>query len=208
MRSAGRRINDKFPAGVVTLRSDFAREHKEEMIRLARRQEEAEKQEHPLNRIELANGTDKTVPRQAGVYVTDRRRSTEPESAPRGGQAIRRAGTRIDPKPFHRPRILPELLRQDRRGGIRGIMAPGAQAQIHRSCRSREPNTRKRDGSCRGDRDQGLALGRLERYRIDDHRIPSGERLGSLPAQRPIDATRYLRRIGARRQPRFGGNSE
>jgi hypothetical protein len=35
----------------VTLRGDFAREHKEEMIRLARHQKEAEKKEHPLDRI-------------------------------------------------------------------------------------------------------------------------------------------------------------
>jgi hypothetical protein len=51
LRAACRRINDKFPAGVVTLRGEFAREHKEEMVRLARHQEEAEKKEHPLNRI-------------------------------------------------------------------------------------------------------------------------------------------------------------
>jgi len=137
-----------------------------------------------------------------------RGRSIEPESASCGRQAIRRAGTRIDPNPFHRPRILPELLREDRRRGIRGIMAPGSQAQIHRSCRSSEPNTGKRDASCRGDCDQGLALGRLERYGIDDHRIPCGKRLGSLSAQRLINAVRHLRLIGARRQPRFGGNSE
>jgi hypothetical protein len=80
----------------------------------------------------------------------------------RGGKAIRWAGTRIDANPFHRPRILPELLREDRWRGIRGIMTPGAQAQIHRSCRSGEPNTRERDASCRGDRGQGLALGWLE----------------------------------------------
>jgi hypothetical protein len=47
----GRRINDKFPAGVVRLRGDFARKHKKEMIHLARDQEAAEKKEHPLNRI-------------------------------------------------------------------------------------------------------------------------------------------------------------
>ena len=35
----------------MTLRGDFAREHKEEMIRLARHQKEAEKKEHPLDRI-------------------------------------------------------------------------------------------------------------------------------------------------------------
>ena len=48
---ACRRIHDKFPAGIITLRGDFLREHKEEIIHLVRHQEEAEKNEHPLNRI-------------------------------------------------------------------------------------------------------------------------------------------------------------
>ena len=49
--AACRRINDKFPAGIVTLRGGFARMHKDELIHLARHQEDAEKNEHPLNRI-------------------------------------------------------------------------------------------------------------------------------------------------------------
>ena len=73
-----RRINDKFPAGVVTLRGDFAQEHKEEMISLARHQEEAEKKEHPLNRIIsieedaqgiVINTTDIHLPRRIGEAV-------------------------------------------------------------------------------------------------------------------------------------------
>jgi NMD protein affecting ribosome stability and mRNA decay len=48
---ACRRIHDKFPAGIITLRGDFAREHKDEIIHLVRHQEEAEKNQHPLNRI-------------------------------------------------------------------------------------------------------------------------------------------------------------
>jgi hypothetical protein len=76
--AACRRINDKFPAGVVTLRGDFVQEHKEEMIRLARHQEEAEKQEHPLNRIisieedaqkVVINTTDIHLPRRIGEAV-------------------------------------------------------------------------------------------------------------------------------------------
>src|SRR5271167_1316016 len=75
---ACRRINDKFPAGVVTLRGDFAREHKEEIIRLARHQEEAEKKEHPLNRIisteddaqgVVTNTTDIHLPRRIGEAI-------------------------------------------------------------------------------------------------------------------------------------------
>ena len=76
--AACRRINDKFPAGVVTLRGDFAREQKQELIHLARHQEEAEKQEHPLNRIigieEDAQGivistTDIHLPRRIGEAI-------------------------------------------------------------------------------------------------------------------------------------------
>jgi hypothetical protein len=47
--AACRRINDKFPAGILTLHGAFAGEHKQEMLRLARHQEEIEKKEHPSN---------------------------------------------------------------------------------------------------------------------------------------------------------------
>jgi NMD protein affecting ribosome stability and mRNA decay len=76
--AACRRINDKFPAGIVTLRGDFARERKEEMIRLARHQEDAEKKKHPLNRIisieddaqgVVINTTDIHLPRRIGEAV-------------------------------------------------------------------------------------------------------------------------------------------
>ena len=76
--AACRRTNDKFPAGIVTLRGDFARKHKEEMIRLARHQEEVEKNEHPLNRIMsieedargiVINTTDIHLPRRIGEAV-------------------------------------------------------------------------------------------------------------------------------------------
>ena len=76
--AACRRINDAFPAGIVTLRGDFARDHNEEMIRLARHQEEAEKKEHPLNRIIgieedtrgiVINTTDIHLPRRIGEAV-------------------------------------------------------------------------------------------------------------------------------------------
>jgi NMD protein affecting ribosome stability and mRNA decay len=75
---ACRRINDKFPAGVVELRGALGRQQKEEIVRLARHQEEAEKGEHPLNRIitidEDADGivintTDIHLPRRIGEAV-------------------------------------------------------------------------------------------------------------------------------------------
>lgn len=49
--SACHRINDDYPAGIVTLKGPVVREQKTELLRLARHQEEAEKAEHPLNRI-------------------------------------------------------------------------------------------------------------------------------------------------------------
>jgi len=63
---------------VVALRGDFVREHKEEMIQLARHQEEVEKKEHPLNRIisieedthgVVINTTDIHLPRRIGEAV-------------------------------------------------------------------------------------------------------------------------------------------
>jgi NMD protein affecting ribosome stability and mRNA decay len=76
--AACRRINDKFPAGILMLCGSFAEAHKEEMLRLARHQEEVEKKEHPLNRImsieEDAEGitintTDIHLPRRIGETI-------------------------------------------------------------------------------------------------------------------------------------------
>jgi hypothetical protein len=76
--AACRRINDKFPAGTLTLRGPFVREHRDEIIHLARHQEEAEKREHPLNRIInieedadgiIINTTDIHLPRRIGETV-------------------------------------------------------------------------------------------------------------------------------------------
>jgi NMD protein affecting ribosome stability and mRNA decay len=49
--SACRRINDRQPAGLLTLRGSVLHAKKSEIIQLVRHQEEAEKAEHPLNRI-------------------------------------------------------------------------------------------------------------------------------------------------------------
>jgi hypothetical protein len=49
--AACRRINDNLPAGIVKLHGIWGREQMDEIIRLARHQEDAEKREHPLNRI-------------------------------------------------------------------------------------------------------------------------------------------------------------
>jgi hypothetical protein len=78
--AACRRINDKFPAGILTLRGGFAFEHKEEILHLARHQEEAEKKEHPLNRIISIEGDAQGI-----VINTTGHSSAAPHR--RGGQA-------------------------------------------------------------------------------------------------------------------------
>ena len=52
------RINDKLPAGILTLHGALTPHRKDEIIRLARNQEETEKGEHPLNRIISVEETD------------------------------------------------------------------------------------------------------------------------------------------------------
>jgi len=49
--AACRRINGNLPAGIVKLRGIFGQQQTDEIVRLARHQEDAEKREHPLNRI-------------------------------------------------------------------------------------------------------------------------------------------------------------
>lgn len=72
---ACRRINDRLPAGVVSLHGDLVRQRKDQIIGLARNEEAAENGEHPLNRIasieETGDGlaistTDIHLPRRIG----------------------------------------------------------------------------------------------------------------------------------------------
>lgn len=51
MCQACHRINDKYPAGTLTVRGAFVDQHKDEIVHLIRHQEELEKGEHPLHRI-------------------------------------------------------------------------------------------------------------------------------------------------------------
>ena len=48
---ACQRVRDKIPAGIVTVHGEFSRQRKDEIISLARHQEAAEINDHPLNRI-------------------------------------------------------------------------------------------------------------------------------------------------------------
>ncbi|MDD5303109.1 MAG: BCAM0308 family protein [Elusimicrobia bacterium] len=48
---ACRRVQDDFPAGIMTLRGAFVRSHLQEVLAIARNQEQAENKDHPLHRI-------------------------------------------------------------------------------------------------------------------------------------------------------------
>ena len=70
---ACQRINDHYPAGVVTLSGPQVAEHKVEMLRLARHQEEAEKKEHPLNRIiDIEEKPDRIVINTTDIHLPRR----------------------------------------------------------------------------------------------------------------------------------------
>ena len=49
--AACERVRDGYPAGFVTARGHFALGHRDEIIRIARNTEAAEKREHPIKRI-------------------------------------------------------------------------------------------------------------------------------------------------------------
>jgi hypothetical protein len=72
------RINDHYAAGVVTLSGTSVQKHRAEIVRLVRHQAEAERNEHPLNRIidieeaadrVVINTTDIHLPRRIGEAV-------------------------------------------------------------------------------------------------------------------------------------------
>lgn len=79
------RINDKYPAGVVTITGTLTPQLKAELQHLARHQEEAEKPEHPMNWImsivenpnELViSTTDIHLPRRIGEAIDRAHRGT------------------------------------------------------------------------------------------------------------------------------------
>jgi hypothetical protein len=75
------RINDRFPAGTVTLHGDIVGQHKDQIIGLARNEEAAEKSEHPLNRIISIEATDE------GLVIS----TTDIHLPRRIGEALKRA---------------------------------------------------------------------------------------------------------------------
>jgi NMD protein affecting ribosome stability and mRNA decay len=75
------RIQDGYPGGYLSLLGGFAQEHRQEIVALARRVEEREKQEHPLKRIM------KIDEREDQILVT----TTDPKLARNIGDAIHSA---------------------------------------------------------------------------------------------------------------------
>jgi len=75
---ACQRINDRYPAGVVTLAGSLTATEKVDLLNLVRHQEAAEKPDHPLNRIiDIEDGpeaivittTDIHLPRRIGEAI-------------------------------------------------------------------------------------------------------------------------------------------
>lgn len=67
------RINDKLPAGTLTLAGDFVAAHRTDILAIAHHQEEAEKKEHPLNRImNIEESADRIVVTTTDIYLPRR----------------------------------------------------------------------------------------------------------------------------------------
>ena len=86
------------PAGIVTFHGAFGPQQIEELVQLARHQEQAEKSEHPLNRIisigEDVQGividtTDIHLPRRIGKAAKRAFRGTLDEHFDEGGYFVR-----------------------------------------------------------------------------------------------------------------------
>ena len=78
---ACRRMRDKYPAGFLTLKGQFFREHRQEILNLARHEEQKTKVEHPLQRIMAIEE------QEEGILLT----TTDPHLARGIGEAVYRA---------------------------------------------------------------------------------------------------------------------
>ena len=79
---ACQRIRDNFPAGMVTMSGDFVRNHRQEVVNLARRHEREERARHPLHRIiSIEELTDKVIVATTDIHLPKRI-----------GRAMQRAG--------------------------------------------------------------------------------------------------------------------
>jgi len=78
---ACRRTRDKYPAGFLTLKGQFFREHREEILNLARHEEQKANVEHPLQRIMAIED------QEDGILLT----TTDTHLARGIGEAVHRA---------------------------------------------------------------------------------------------------------------------
>ncbi len=70
---ACRRVADSYPAGELTISGSFLREHREEILHLARNTETTEKAEHPLHRIiNIADGDDAVTVTTTDIHLPRR----------------------------------------------------------------------------------------------------------------------------------------
>jgi len=93
------RINDRYPAGILTLSGAIVAARKDELVHLARSQEKAEKPEHPLNRIMsiedaaadrmVISTTDIHLPRRIGEAVARAYKGDLTEQYDEGGYFVR-----------------------------------------------------------------------------------------------------------------------
>ncbi len=73
MCQACHRINDKYPAGVLTLSGSFLVAHRQEVAHLIHNTERAEKGEHPLHRImAIEEQDDKTIVTTTDIHLPRR----------------------------------------------------------------------------------------------------------------------------------------
>lgn len=75
------RVNDNFPAGLVSFEGAFFSSHRDEIMNLVRHEEQRERKTHPLNRIMAVEEAD------GGVLIT----TTDIHLARSLGEAVRRA---------------------------------------------------------------------------------------------------------------------
>ena len=67
------RINDKYPAGELTLGGSFLKAHKDEILNLARNTQKIETEEHPLHRIiSIDDKNDQTVITTTDIHLPRR----------------------------------------------------------------------------------------------------------------------------------------
>jgi len=93
------RINDRYPAGLVTLTGPTVAAHRQDILGLVRHQEDAERREHPLNRIMniedeapdrlLVSTTDIHLPRRIGEAMARAYHGKVSENFDKGGYFIR-----------------------------------------------------------------------------------------------------------------------